>query len=301
MKQHFRTTFNVLRLVALTVSCSVAVSAQTVTGTLQGTVSDTSGAVVPGVTVAVRNLETGQQRILVTNSDGSYTATFLPLGRYKVVASIQGFSTQTQENVEIALNQMRTVDLVLSPTGVSGAVTVTAEAAPINTANAEIKGSLSAQEILDKPTANQTNFLTLAETFSGFQENPTSGQNNPTLSSGSSINFNGTGTRGATFQINGVNNDDSSENQNRQGASLSTIKEFQVITNNFTAEFGRGYGAVVLVQTKSGTNNLHGDVYLYHNDSFLNARNNYFSHAGRKPVNRRNQFGVHLRISHIAE
>ena len=111
---------------------------------------------------------------------------------------------------------------------------------PINTTNAEIKGSLNTQEILDKPTFNQGNFLTLAETFTGFQENPTSGQNNPTASSGSSINFNGTGTRGATFQINGVNNDDSSENQNRQGASLSTIKEFQVITNNFTAEFGRG-------------------------------------------------------------
>src|SRR4030095_9146696 len=99
------------------------------------------------------------------------------------------------------------------------------------------------------------------------------------------------GTRGVTFQINGVNNDDSSENQNRQGASLSTIKEFQVITNNFSAEFGRGYGAVVLVQTKSGTNNLHGDVYLYHNDSALNATNNVFAPGVKKGVTRRNQFG----------
>jgi hypothetical protein len=103
---------------------------------------------------------------------------------------------------------------------------------------------------------NTSNFLSLAETFAGFQENPTGGQNNPTASAGSSVSFNGTGTRGTTFQINGVNNDDSSENQNRQGAALSTIKEFQVITNNFTAEFGRGFGAVVLVQTKSGTNNI---------------------------------------------
>src|SRR5207244_9606634 len=115
-------------------------------------------------------------------------------------------------------------------------------------------------------TFNPGNFLTLAETFTGFQENPTSGQNNPTSSSGSSINFNGTGTRGATFQINGVNNDDSSENQNRQGAALSTIKEFQVITNNFTAEFGRGYGAVVLVQTLSGSNKIHGSAYWFPHD-----------------------------------
>jgi hypothetical protein len=265
--------------------------AQTVTGTLQGTVSDSKGAVVPGADVVIRNLETGQERNLKTGGDGLYVASFLPLGRYTVTASGPGFNKVAQENVEITLNQTLVINFTLNPSSVTEAVVVTSEAAPINTTNAEIKGSLNAQEIIEKPTFNQGSFLTLAETFTGFQENPTSGQNNPTASSGSSINFNGTGTRGATFQINGVNNDDSSENQNRQGASLSTIKEFQVITNNFTAEFGRGYGAVVLVQTKSGTNNLHGDAYWYHNDSALNATNNVFSPGARKPVSRRNQFG----------
>ena len=265
--------------------------AQTVTGTVQGTVSDSKGAVVPGANVVIHNLETGQERTLTANSEGFYVAPFLPLGRYKVTASNTGFSPVTQENVEVTLNQTRVIDFTLNPSGVTEAVVVTAEAAPINTTNAEIKGSLNNEEILAKPTFNQSNFLTLAETFTGFQENPTSGQNNPTASSGSSINFNGTGTRGATFQINGVNNDDSSENQHRQGASLSTIKEFQVITNNFSAEFGRGYGAVVLVQTLSGTNNLHGDVYFYHNSSKLNATNNVFTPGTKKPVNRRNQYG----------
>lgn len=291
MKQHLRITLRVLCVALATIGFSVAISAQTVTGTLQGTVSDSKGAVVPGVDIVVRNVETGQERNLATNSDGSYSAAFLPIGRYTVTASGTGFAKVVQENVEVTLNQTRVIDFTLSPVGTNAAVTITAEQAPINTTNAEIKGSLNSQEIMDKPTANQGNFLTLAETFTGFQENPTSGQNNPTASSGSSINFNGTGTRGATFQINGVNNDDSSENQNRQGASLSTIKEFQVITNNFTAEFGRGYGAVVLVQTKSGTNNLHGDVYWYHNDSALNATNNVFNPTAVKGVTRRNQFG----------
>ena len=127
---------------------------------------------------------------------------------------------------------------------------------PINLTKAEVKSSLTEQQIIDKPTLNAGNFLSLAETFPGLQENPTSGQNNPTASSGSSINFNNTGTRGATFQINGVNNDDSSENQNRQGVALSTIQEFQILKNGYSAEFGRGDGAVVLVQTKSGTNTL---------------------------------------------
>ena len=268
-----------------------ASSAQTVTGTLRGTVSDSKGAVVPGASVVIRNMDTGQERNLQTNGDGVYVASFLPLGRYNVTASSAGFNKVAQENIELGLNQTLVINFTLNPSSVTEAVVVTSETAPINTTNAEIKGSLNAQEIIEKPTFNQGSFLTLAETFTGFQENPTSGQNNPTASSGSSINFNGTGTRGATFQINGVNNDDSSENQNRQGASLSTIKEFQVITNNFTAEFGRGYGAVVLVQTKSGTNNIHGDVYWYHNDSALNATSNVFSPGVKKGVNRRNQFG----------
>ncbi|HLA12029.1 MAG TPA: carboxypeptidase regulatory-like domain-containing protein [Pyrinomonadaceae bacterium] len=280
-----------LFLIAMIVGCGGLATAQTVTGTLQGTVTDSNGAVVSGANVVIRNVETGQERTLSTTDDGLYSAPFLPIGRYSVVISASGFTSVTQENVEVGLNQTRVINIVLNPSTVTEAVQIVADAAPINTTNAEIKGSLNSQEILDKPTFNQSNFLTLAETFTGFQENPTSGQNNPTASSGSSINFNGTGTRGATFQINGVNNDDSSENQNRQGASLSTIKEFQVITNNFTAEFGRGYGAVVLVQTKSGTNNFHGDVYWYHNSSALNATANIFTPGLKKPVNRRNQYG----------
>jgi Carboxypeptidase regulatory-like domain len=276
---------------ALSLGVLQGASAQTVTGSLQGTVTDSKGAVVPSAEVVVRNMETGQERNLTTNAEGFYRATFLPLGRYSVTASAKGFTAVVQENIEITLNDTRVIDVTLNPSGVTEAVLVTTDTAPINTTNAEIKGSLNSQEILDKPVLNQGNFLTLAETFPGYQENPVSGQNNPTASSGSSINFNGTGTRGATFQINGVNNDDSSENQNRQGVSLATIKEFQVITNNFTAEFGRGYGSVVLVQTLSGTNQIRGSAYWFNQNSRLNATSNVFAPGTVKPVNRRNQFG----------
>lgn len=266
----------------------LAIQAQTVTGSIKGNVTDTSNAIVPGVSIEIVNVETGLKRDVETNADGAFQATFLPLGKYKVTASKNGFGTIIRENIEVTLNQTSAVDFKIDPT-VSATVTIEDEPAAINTTNAQIAGTLSSQQITERPVLNQGNFLTLAETFTGFQENPTSGQNNPTASSGSSINFNGTGSRGATFQINGVNNDDSSENQNRQGASLATIKEFQVITNNFTAEFGRGYGAVVLVQTKQGTNNIRGEAYIYHNDSALNARSFF---GTTKPVNRRNQFGA---------
>ncbi len=275
----------------ITLLFSSTLVAQTVTGTLQGTVTDSNKAYVPGAEITLRNMDTGQERKLTTNSEGFYVSTFLPVGRYNVSAATKGFKTAIREGIEVSLNQTRVVDFSLEPSTVSEAVIVTAEAAPINTTNGEIKGSLNRQEILDRPVANQGNFLVLAETFTGYQENPVNGQNNPTASSGSSINFNGTGTRGATFQINGVNNDDSSENQNRQGVSLATVKEFQVITNSFSAEFGRGYGAVVLVQTISGTNRVSGSVYWFNQNSALNATSNVFSPGLIKPVNRRNQFG----------
>ena len=263
-------------------------NAQTVSGTLRGTITDANGAVIPNATVTVRSTETGLERTIVSSAEGLYNIPFLPIGTYNVEATRTDFNKVIRENVTISLNETAVLNMRLAPT-VSGEVTVTDETEAINTTNQQIAGSLTSSQISERPVANQGNFLTLAETFTGFQENPTSGQNNPTSSSGSSINFNGTGTRGATFQINGVNNDDSSENQNRQGASLATVKAFQVITNNFTAEFGRGYGAVVLVQTLSGTNKIRGSVYEYHADQALNAKS-FFSH-GKKPVTRRNQYG----------
>lgn len=276
-------------VVTLVLAGVVPAAAQTVTGTMQGTVVDSSGAVLPGSTITIRNDETGARREVVTNEVGFYSAPYLPIGRYTVTARLDGFQTIVREGIQVSLNDTRVVNFEQRPASVAETVTVTAAAPRINSTNAEVKSVLTAEQIIDKPALNPGSFLSLAEIFPGFQENPTSGQNNPTASSGSSVNFNGTGSRGATFQINGVNNDDSSENQNRQGASLSTIKEFQVLSNTYSAEFGRGYGAVVLVQTKSGTNRWRGDAYWYLQDSNdLTALRKF---ATVKPDNQRNQYG----------
>jgi hypothetical protein len=268
-------------------------AAQTVTGTIQGTVTDTSGAVLPGVTVTIKNTDTGAQRTAVTNGAGIYVASFMPLGRYQVRAELSGFGTVLRESIQVALNETAIVDFKMDPR-VTELVTVAGDTTPIDVTRAEVKSSLTEQQIMDKPTLNANGFLSLAETFPGFQENPTSGQNNFTASSGSSINFNNTGTRGATFQINGVNNDDSSENQNRQGVALSTIQEFQILKNGYSAEFGRGDGAVVLVQTKSGTNQIRGDVYTYHRENDWVARSWFqgqLTTKPAKPAGGRNQSG----------
>ena len=228
--------------------------------------TDKSGGALPGTTVTIKNVETGLERIVQTNGSGFFNAPFLPVGRYNVTAELAGFGTLARHNVGVELNQTTVQDFSLAP-AVSETVTVSADAPRIDVTDGEVKQTMRAKEIENLPTPDQANFLRLASIFSGYQENPTSGQDNPALSSGSSVNFNGTGTRGATFQINGVNNDDASENQNRQNVPMATIQSFQILTNNYSAEFGRGYGSVVLVQTKQGTNNIDGEVYGYAQDN----------------------------------
>ena len=253
-------------LAVLITLISIPVVAQTVTGTMRGTITDRSGAALPGVTVTIRNVETGLERVVVTSSDGSYNAPFLQIGRYNVQADLAGFGTMRHQDVRVDLNQTTVQDFILAPQ-LTETVTVSADAPRIDVTDGEVKQTMRSKEIQVLPAPDQSNFLRLASVFTGYQENPTSGQDNPALSSGSSVNFNGTGTRGATFQINGVNNDDASENQHRQNVPVSTIQSFQILTNNYSAEFGRGYGSVVLVQTKQGTNRLDGEIYGYAQDN----------------------------------
>ncbi len=291
VRRAIRSTLVFIAVLAAAIGAFPAIgAAQTVTGTVQGTVTDTTGSPMPGVSISIQNIETAATRQATTNERGQYSAPFLPLGRYKLSASLSGFGTVIRD-AGVTLNSTTVVDFRLDP-AITQETTVVAEPPRINTTNQQVQQSLNSEQILDKPTFqnlnNNNTFLTLAETFAGFQENPTSGQNNPTASSGSSINFNGTGTRGATFQIDGVNNDDSSENQHRQGIALAAIKEFQVISNSYSAEFGRGYGAVVLVQTKSGTNQIHGEAAYTKQDSDWNALPAF---ATVRPVNDRPNYG----------
>lgn len=272
MNHAHRAFSRAILLLAVVTLASLPLAAQTVTGTMRGTVTDRSGGALPGVTITIRNVETGLERVVVTSPDGSFNAPFLPIGRYNVNAELSGFGTTRRNNVRVELNQTVVQDFILDP-AMQETVTVNAEAPRIDVTDGEIKQTMRAPEIMNLPSPSQTSFLRLASAFSGYQENPTSGQDNPTLSSGSSVNFNGAGTRGTTFQINGVNNDDSSENQHRQGVPLATIQSFQVLSNAYSAEFGRGYGAVVLVQTKSGTNDIDGEIYGYGQDNKYISRN----------------------------
>ena len=275
--------------------------AQTVTGTLSGTVSDATGAVVPNVPVTVRNSETGLSRTINTNGEGKYSMPFLPLGNYEVTVEASGFQKVVKTGVVIELNKITVSNFTLEVSQVDVKISIVGEAPQIETTTGEIKHSISELNVANTPLPGR-NFLSLAEQIPGYQNAPFIGSANvPTNSVGSSAVFSGQGTRSATFQVDGINNDDSSENQNRQGVNVSTIKEFQVLTNAYSAEFGRAGGAVILVQTKSGTNQFHGEAYDYIQNDKFNANDFFANRAGTsavtgkpispRPTVRRNQYG----------
>jgi outer membrane receptor protein involved in Fe transport len=287
-----------LRIWMLAAMLTMSGFGQTVTGTLECRVIDGAGAVVMGADVSVKNEETGLTRTAKTNQEGYAQLTFLPIGTYTVTVGATGFGKQSRA-AQVELNASRTLEFQLKPAAVNTEVTVTGEAPLIDTSRGEIVNNIDAQTIEDRPLSSR-NILSLVEMIPGFQSSGGySGINNPTLSSGSYVAFNGTGSRSAAFQIDGVNNDDSSEGQNRQNVNVSAIKQFQVLSNAYSAEFGRG-SAIVLVQTKSGTNRLHGEAYEYLQNQLLNANPFFNNAAGRKPDGslvsprapyRRNQFG----------
>ncbi len=273
---------------------AVPASAQTVTGTVSGHVNDKSGASVPSAKVVAKNEQTQAVRETTTNEEGYYLLSFMPIGTYQVTVAFKGFNTVEKKGVVVELNRTTVSDFVLEPASVSATVEVRSGEIPlIDTTSGELKHSLNAQQVSDTPLPGR-NFISLVEQVPGFQLATFQGSsNNPTNSTGSYASFSGQGTRSATFQIDGVNNDDSSENQNRQNVNISAIKEFQVLTNSYSSEFGRAGGAVILVQTKSGTNGIHGDLYDFIQNDIFNA-NDFFANqrgpAPRPPV-RRNQYG----------
>src|SRR5712692_8427750 len=279
---------------------SIAASAQTVTGQLEGHVRDKGGAVIVNARVTARNEQTGLERSTATNAEGFFQFGFLPLGPYSLHVNFQGFRPVEKTNVSVELNKTTVSDFVLEVSPVTEVVQVTGEAPQIETTIGELKASIG-QETVESTPLSGRNFLSLMELVPEFQLAAFStSSNNPTLSTGSYASFNGTGTRSTTFQVDGVNIDDSSENQNRQGVNISAIRAVQVVTNAYSAEFGRGAGGVVLVQTKSGTNRFHGDAYDFLQNEKLTANTFFGNAAGRRadgslvsPISptKRNQFG----------
>ena len=269
---------------------SSAAFGQRVTGSIDGRVTDTTGAVLPGVEVTVTNDATGLTRTILTNEIGLYNVPLLASGIYSVHVSLPGFRTELRRGVRVEVDRTARVEVQLEVGVVTETVEVTADAPLVQTDNSALGQVIDSQRVAQLPL-NGRNFLDLASLTPGVVPH-SEGSNFATR--GGTINVNGAREQVNNFMLDGIDNNDAGPASIIISPSPDSIQEFKVQTSTTSAEYGRAVGGLVNVSTKSGSNAFHGTVYEYLRNSAMDARN-FFDPADRdKPSFKRNQFGATL-------
>ena len=285
-----------LLLVAMSVFIAGPAAAQLTTGTIQGEVTDQTGAILPGVDVTVRNIDTGATRSIVTSEVGRYEAPNLAIGNYEVSATLSGFTPVIRKGITLTVGRVAVIDLSLS-VGASEEVIVTGEAPLLETTSATVSNLVDSKRVEELPLVNR-DLTQLTFLQPGVVKIPSSGVQG--VFGGMGDKFTVAGARGSQnlYLLDGVSNSDLSGNP--QGASGSyagaeTVQEMQIVTNNYSAEYRSAAGGIVSAVTKSGTNTLHGSAYLFHRNDALEAID-YFQEKFEtgKPDFTRNQWGGSL-------
>ncbi|HVR72572.1 MAG TPA: TonB-dependent receptor, partial [Vicinamibacteria bacterium] len=238
---------------------------------LQGTVSDATGGVLPGATVTVANVETGLVRTAVADERGRYLVPALPPGTYRVSAVMDGFVTTTREGLVLVLGQLANVDFSLSVSVGGEDVTVTDVGPAVDPRNTAVATVVGSQQIESLPI-NGRNFIS----FSVITPGVTTDRTPQTGAAGTSgLSFGGQRARSNNIMVDGLDNNDIVVGAVRATFSQEAIREFQVLTNSYSAEFGKAAGGVVNIVTKSGTNDLHGNAFFFYRDESLNAKDHF--------------------------
>jgi len=254
-------------LVLLLIPASAFAQARLTGGDLQGTVRDDSGAVLPGVTVTATNNATNQSRAAVTDAEGNYYIAALAAGVYNVHAELSGFAPSTKTDVRLQLGQRLDADFTMR-VGTTEAITVTASSVLVDTTEPAVATVVS-QEMIDSLPTNGRNFLSFSVLTPGVTTDRTPQQG---ASATSGLSFGGQRARSNNIMVDGVDNNDPIVGAVRATFSQEAIQEFQVLTNSYSAEFGKASGGVVNIITRSGTNDPGGNLfYFYRNDS-LNSK-----------------------------
>ena len=271
--------------------------AQVDRGAISGTVTDSTGAVVPGAAVMITNLETNQSIKLTTDNSGGYVANLLKIGTYAVAAEKEGFQKTVQPKVDVEVNQVVRVDLVLQVGAVTQTVEVTAAPPLVQSETSSLGTVETERRIVDLPL-NGRNFIALAYLGPGAN----SGQQGTNVSGGvfenergnEALSVNGLRVSNNNFLLDGVDNNEFGLGGVIAMPPPDAIQEFRIEENSMSAEFGRG-GAAVNVALNSGTNQVHGGAYEFVRNDKLDAANFFDNVAGlTKPSFRRNQFGFFL-------
>jgi len=265
--------------------------------TIQGVLSDQSGAVVPDVEVMVSNLETGVTARMKTNERGFYAFPFLPPGNYKVEASKEGFAPQVREKLKLDVGQIARVDFAMTVGTVLATVAVSAAAALLESESTQMGQVIDNKRIVEMPL-NKRNYLELARLSPGVLPAMTMGTG--ARVGRSEAGFVAMGQRGnqTTVLVDGIDNNSAAGGgeigwqAQAVKPSVDAVAEFKVLTNNFSAEYGFRSGPKVIVSLKSGSNNYHGALFEFLRNEKLDGTNFFANRSGsRKPSYRQNQFG----------
>jgi hypothetical protein len=262
--------------------------AQDATGRIAGTITDPSGAVIPGVQVTVTNTATQVSRKATTNQDGYYQVLALPIGDYKVTAEHQGFRTVVSNEYKLLINQALRVDIKMAVGAANQTVEVGAQAAPVETINATLGQSVTGRTLTNMPL-NGRDTLDLALLQPGVTESndDNGGAGNYSIAGGRSDSV--------TFLLDGGQNNDLLDNSNLLDPNPDAIAEFRLLTSNYTAEYGRNGGGIISVVTKSGSNQIHGSVFEFFRNRVLDANDFFNVQQGIPRLDlKRNQYGATL-------
>jgi hypothetical protein len=277
-------------LIAVLLGSSVVALAQT-TGTISGTVTDEKGAVIPNANVTARNTERNISRSLTTSSDGNYRFENLPVGPYEITVEATGFAKYVQTGITLILNQNAVVDVSMKPGGVQEVVTVTENAALINTSNAEVSTQFDSRRLSELPLGPTRNVLAVALSAPGVSQ---LGAGQTGFANGISYSSNGGRVRSNNFMVDGQDNNEPGVAGAAQPLNNpDLIQEVRLITNQFLAEYGRNSSSVFNAITKAGTNAYHGSAFWFHNGNALNACSNTDKRAGFCNPNATNQSQRH--------
>jgi outer membrane receptor protein involved in Fe transport len=233
-----------------------------------GQVKDSSGAVVPGVTVSAKNQATGLTRTEVTDAAGNFRLVALPPGTYTISTELQGFSNETRPDIVLNIDQTATINFTLKPAAVSESVTVTGESPVVDVTRSDVATAMTTQQIQDLPVAARR-WIDMAMLTPGTSQDAIRGQfyrGNVSIGAGVT-NFYSTGN-----VVDGVNNTWAEQGEPRQNFPMDGISEFKVSTSAYKAEYGLATGGVLNVVTKSGTNDLHFSGFVFYRNAGMTEK-----------------------------
>ena len=267
---------------------------QALSGTIVGSVTDESGAAIANVSVTLTNIAIGFTRMVTTNSSGQYVAPTIPTGAYTIAVEKPGFRKLIREGIALTAADTATVNLSLAVGDVKQAVEVTASAPLLEAQNADVSQLIDNRRIIDMPL-NGRSFTSLILLTPGAHAGSSANLGTSAYALRGSTNYsvNGANAQDNSYLIDGMTNRNLWLNTLIMAPTIDSIQEFRVLTANYSAEYGASAGSVTVVQTKAGSNQIHGSAYEFLRNDKMDANTFFNNLAGApKPAFRRNEFGA---------